>query len=316
MTPLVSIVIPSFNGVRLIADALRSVQRQTLADWELIVVDDRSTDDTIDVVRSVCPAARIERLEINSGEAIARNVGLAHARGPYVTFLDQDDVVTSDHLEVLLRTRDECGADAVAPFGFDFVRDADRSHVTSSSVPVIDDSSGDLVELVEQLVRRRPAARPEVVSAEAAVRGGVSNTVLAEKELLIAVGGFPPFIRGVGDYLMLCELARRSRLVRSGRATYGRRLHSCSGSTEYSMPENILTARLLLGVGNRAAWDATAWDVDLLAGYFGARDLRMRWWVQAADALAFARLLRMDGRELLGVVRRALRTGMRRGRHA
>jgi len=89
----VSIVTPAFNGAATILDAVHSVQRQTFADWELIVVDDGSTDATVDTVASIGDRrVRIERTPTRSGPARARNRGVALARGEFVAFLDADDV--------------------------------------------------------------------------------------------------------------------------------------------------------------------------------------------------------------------------------
>ena len=89
----VSVIIPVFNGVRFISDAIKSVQAQTCSDFEIIVVDDGSTDKTGDVVREL--ASEDKRIRYiykeNGGVSSARNTGLEHASGEYVSFLDCDD---------------------------------------------------------------------------------------------------------------------------------------------------------------------------------------------------------------------------------
>ncbi len=89
--PAVSVVIPTFNGARHLADTLQAVLAQTQPGVELIVVDDGSTDATLDVVARVAPAAQVHR-QPNAGVSAARNRGLALAQGRYVIFLDQDDI--------------------------------------------------------------------------------------------------------------------------------------------------------------------------------------------------------------------------------
>lgn len=89
--PLVSIVVPTFNAERHLRETLDSVLAQTLQDFELIVVDDDSTDRTTALVRGNYPAALLVE-QANAGVCAARNHGLALARGRYICFLDQDDV--------------------------------------------------------------------------------------------------------------------------------------------------------------------------------------------------------------------------------
>ena len=88
--PLVSVIIPVFNGERYLAAAMESVLAQDYAPLELIVVDDGSTDASTDIVRR-CSAAR-GLAQPNQGNGAAKNTGLAAARGELIAFLDQDDV--------------------------------------------------------------------------------------------------------------------------------------------------------------------------------------------------------------------------------
>ena len=100
-TPYFSVIICTFNRAHLLARALDSVLAQTESSWEVIIVDDGSTDNTYDVVRRYLDLAPNIRYMAhrNRGLAISRNVGIAAAIGRYVTFLDSDDWYASDHLE-------------------------------------------------------------------------------------------------------------------------------------------------------------------------------------------------------------------------
>jgi len=101
--PLVSVVITTFNRSALVGRAIESVLRQTLDDLELIVVDDSSTDDTVDVVTGIDdPRLTLVRHETNLGLAEARNSGIRRARGRFVCFLDDDDAWLPDKLEIQL----------------------------------------------------------------------------------------------------------------------------------------------------------------------------------------------------------------------
>ena len=100
MNELVSIIMPSYNTARYISDSINSVLSQTYNNWELIIVDDCSTDNTIDVVKSF-KDSRIILLqnEKNSGAALSRNYALREAKGKWIAFLDSDDVWVPEKLE-------------------------------------------------------------------------------------------------------------------------------------------------------------------------------------------------------------------------
>lgn len=99
--PLVSIVLPTYNRARFLPAAFASVRGQTFEDWELIVVDDGSTDDSARVISAEASATtrpvRSVRQD-NAGPAAARNTGLRHARGRFVAFFDSDDRWLPHHL--------------------------------------------------------------------------------------------------------------------------------------------------------------------------------------------------------------------------
>lgn len=104
--PEISIVIPTYNREDLLARAMRSVREQTFQDWEMIVVDDGSTDNTGQIVQSWAfndKRIKYYRLSPNSGTpVIPRNVGVARAQGEYVAFLDSDDQWEPGKLETQL----------------------------------------------------------------------------------------------------------------------------------------------------------------------------------------------------------------------
>lgn len=100
---LVSVITPAFNCERFIGDAIESVLAQTHTDWEMIIVDDCSTDRTMAVVkRFEDPRVRYYRMEKNVGAAEARNYALGQAKGRYVAFLDADDLWKPTKLRVQL----------------------------------------------------------------------------------------------------------------------------------------------------------------------------------------------------------------------
>jgi len=99
MTPsLVSVVIPVLDGERFLAETLESVFAQDYPRFEVIVVDDGSTDGTADVARSFGAVRYIH--QSNQGQAVARNTGIAAARGEFLAFLDADDLWTPNKLSL------------------------------------------------------------------------------------------------------------------------------------------------------------------------------------------------------------------------
>ena len=101
--PAVSIIMPAYNVSDYIAEAIHSVQAQTLTDWELLVIDDGSTDDLMDVLEEFAddPRIKVHRFR-NGGLPVARNRGLNLARAPLASLLDADDMFMPDYLEKMV----------------------------------------------------------------------------------------------------------------------------------------------------------------------------------------------------------------------
>lgn len=112
MHDLVSIIMPSYNTAQYIAASIRSVQAQTYENWELLIVDDCSTDNSDAVVAPFLSDARIRYLknEVNSGAAVSRNYALWEAKGRWIAFLDSDDLWHPEKLErqILFMEKENC----------------------------------------------------------------------------------------------------------------------------------------------------------------------------------------------------------------
>jgi glycosyltransferase involved in cell wall biosynthesis len=109
--PKVSVIIPTRNRSRLLRQAIVSVLRQSFQDFEIIIIDDASDDDTRAAVASQ-PDVRIRyfRHAANRGEAASRNAGIAHATGEYIALLDDDDSWLPEKLAVQVQLLDSCSA--------------------------------------------------------------------------------------------------------------------------------------------------------------------------------------------------------------
>ncbi|KQU17157.1 glycosyl transferase [Bacillus sp. Leaf13] len=100
--PLVSVITPSYNSSSFIKETIKSVQDQSYSNWEMIIVDDQSKDDSIHVIKSYTerdPRIKLISLTQNVGAARARNVAIKEAKGNYIAFLDSDDLWMSTKLE-------------------------------------------------------------------------------------------------------------------------------------------------------------------------------------------------------------------------
>ena len=99
---MISIVLPTYNRAAVLPRAVDSVLRQTFADWELIIVDDGSTDETARYLAGLRdPRVSVFSHSLNRGVAAAKNTGLDHIRGEWFTILDSDDEATPDALAVM-----------------------------------------------------------------------------------------------------------------------------------------------------------------------------------------------------------------------
>ncbi len=103
LKPFFSVVVPSYNRAALLPEVIRSVQAQTCRDFEVILVDDGSTDNTAEVVRELAAADGCIRYQHqqNAERGAARNTGIKAARGAYIVFFDSDDEMKPDYLKIL-----------------------------------------------------------------------------------------------------------------------------------------------------------------------------------------------------------------------
>jgi glycosyltransferase involved in cell wall biosynthesis len=104
---LISVIIPAYNAGKTILETIRSVQEQTFQDFEIIIINDGSTDNTLEVLDTI----QDDRLKVfsykNGGLPTARNRGVDHANGNFISFLDADDLWTPDKLELQLQSLEQ-----------------------------------------------------------------------------------------------------------------------------------------------------------------------------------------------------------------
>jgi glycosyltransferase involved in cell wall biosynthesis len=202
--PRFSVVIPTYNAAGTIGATLRSVLAQSEPDFELIVVDDGSSDETPRLVHEFASDPRlIEIRQDNQGTAGARNTGIATARAAYVSFLDNDDLWMPDYLA-------EMGAalDAHPDAGFAYC-----------DAWALDDSTLRIGRITEMEVRPAPAPRADLEQIFLVLGRGnfVQSSATVRRDALEATGGFATEIRGTDDYdLWFRILLSGRRAVRAG----------------------------------------------------------------------------------------------------
>jgi len=186
-TPAVSVVIPAYNAAWCVRRAVDSVLAQTSSDFELIVVDDGSTDDTAAVLNIYGDRLRIVR-KPNGGLSSARNAGIDAARGRYVAFLDADDWWLPEKLERQVA-----------------LMEADPALVFCSTAARIESPEGE--QLGEWACAHSPLPTLEAIFATNAHVAGSGSAVLARRDAFARSGGFDETLRSLEDIDMWMRLA-------------------------------------------------------------------------------------------------------------
>jgi hypothetical protein len=256
--PLVSVVVPLYNGAAYIVETLTSIQRQTLGDVEVIVVDDGSGDAGPDLVREH-PVGAMLLEQSHLGVAVARNRGLSVARGRWVAFLDQDDLWHPTHLERAVAWLDGHAGEGIVfarEITFAVADEADRLRTMDETVAgwasLLVGRERTLDQLVEQADVRGSDAT-EVHDLRALLRGPVSTTTsfVADPALLRLAGGFAPHALAMDDYWMLVNVARIQPIPQVDQPTAFYRVHvgATSRTTRLGLPFLSSAVALRLGGG-------------------------------------------------------------------
>ncbi|MHB2264603.1 glycosyltransferase family 2 protein [Aliihoeflea sp. PC F10.4] len=131
-SPRVSVIMANYSAARHLPEAIGSVLSQTVGDLELIISDDASPDDSVDIIRAHCaldPRVRLLTTERNFGPGAARNRALAAATGEWIAIVDSDDIIHPERLERMIAAAEATGVDAVAD---DLLHFSDEDGVTTT----------------------------------------------------------------------------------------------------------------------------------------------------------------------------------------
>lgn len=220
MNTRVSVIIPTYNRAGYLREALVSIFNQTLPPWEVIVVNDGSTDNTDQVIRDAKGSVLVHRQD-HRGVAAARNLGLTHARGDLIAWLDSDDLWEPDFLATVVPLlAQDLGLDGVYT-GITMIDAQGTALRTSGRIEPP-------AALYDALVRDCFLATPSLV---------------IRKKCYDQTGGFDPELRISEDYDMWLNLARRCRIEGISRPLVRIRVH---GSNTMSDVDTACAARLRL----------------------------------------------------------------------
>ena len=209
VVPQVSIVIPTYKHRDFVLATLESVFAQTFTDYEVIVVNDGSPDDTADLLRPLAAAGRIRYIEQpNQGQSVARNRGITEARGEFIALLDDDDLWPSDKLEwqvSALRSQPE----AVLVYGYSEI----FGGKPTAPLPGKEGYSG---EVQAAFLQQNQITSP--------------GQTLIRANTLKAVGGFDPQLWGIDDWDLYIRLAETGPFIFCARPALRYRLHAANAS--------------------------------------------------------------------------------------
>jgi len=190
--PLITVVIPVYNGEKTIRETIQSVFNQSLSDLELLVINDGSTDSTLEVVSQI----KDERLKVytypNAGLAASRNRGISLAKSEYISFIDADDLWTSDKLEAQFKALQKNPKAAVVYSWTDWIDEFSQSLGKGSH----NTQNG---EVLAQLLLNDFVAN--------------GSNCLIKMQAFREVGGFDETLTAVEDWDMWLRLAERYQFV-------------------------------------------------------------------------------------------------------
>lgn len=187
--PLVSILMPAFNEENFIKRAIESTIAQTYSNWELLVLDDASTDETNKIIRTFSDSRiRVFEHEKNLGYLDSCNELFTSANGELITFLDADDLQSADRIEVCVNA---------------FKQDDELGFVTTDNARI--DSDDDVLGIKSVVVDYFKMANDPSYEVYFACA-----SLMMRREVHLTVGGYHPFFGGIGgeDYHMIWELSR------------------------------------------------------------------------------------------------------------
>jgi glycosyltransferase involved in cell wall biosynthesis len=271
VTPAVSIVLPTFNRLQYLRSAVESVFTQTFQDWELIIVDDGSEEETCSFLKTLAtrPRVRIVWLSHTGNPAAVRNAGVLAAQGDYIAFLDSDDLWMATKLERQIDSLTACAACRWSYTGYVLIDDGGATRpypATRQWIPY----RGAILE-------RLLAHEPEIWTP----------AVLVERQLLHEVGGFDEQLPLFEDYDLWLRLACRSEIDVIDEPLIGVRLHD----QHYSRGGIEMLASRHRSLGELRRWATDRRLRAVIGGLHAQSTVELASVCANTDRIAAARLL-------------------------
>ena len=188
--PKVSVIIPAYNGARYISEAIQSVINQVFKDYEIIVIDDGSTDNTKVILKEYDSKIKCFHHSENQGPSAARNTGIVNSKGEYLAFLDADDIWLSNKLESQLKMMGEFPETGLLGCGFYRL-----------------DDSGNIIEEIQGWVNSKRDDLLRELMIRNVISGSCSGVVI-KRECFDKVGLFDEDLRGSEDRDMWFRIAK------------------------------------------------------------------------------------------------------------
>jgi GT2 family glycosyltransferase len=242
MSPQVSVIVPVFNGSRFILNLIDTVRAQTLTDWELIIVDDGSTDDlNAQLAQAPLDARRHLVRQSNFGLSRARNRGLAQAQSDLVAFLDVDDAWQPTYLATLCAALNQAPRAVAAFCGWQYM-----------------DAAGQPMPQTVLLSELEAGRLPDDLAWRNSL---VPSGLVARRQAVLQTGGFDESMHNLGDWDLWLRLIVGGPFVAVPQALTWYRAHP------HSMTENVLDmerGRLKLHAKHLGALDepVAQWPAD------------------------------------------------------
>lgn len=228
---MISIVIPLYNKEKQVGSTLRSVLAQTYQDFEVVVVDDGSTDGSVAVVEAIDdPRIRIIRQK-NGGVSAARNTGIREAKGEFISFLDADDEWKPEYLATqtrLIQTYPECDV-----FATNYELKDESGTVTPTILHKLPFDGQD--GILENYFEVASCSHPPIYS----------TTIIIKKSAIKYIGGFPEGIKSGEDLLTWARLACRYKIAYSKKPMA---IYAIQGLHIYERPRRIPASNDVVGI--------------------------------------------------------------------
>ena len=228
--PMFSIIIPCYNQARYLPDCLESILSQSFQSWEVLVINDGSTDDTTSVARNYIEKdQRIKLIEkLNGGLSSARNAGLRAASGNRYLFLDADDFLNDGCLKAIADAAVICDDATLIQYGYTYITE-DKSYILHSALPAI-----------------KSSYFPSILSAPP----GPCHSICISKNLALQIGEFDEQLKSLEDwdYWLRAAKAGATQFVIDQHLVYYRYVRFSMSRNPFVMLDAIKTVAARAGI--------------------------------------------------------------------